>query len=230
MRQGVYAELGEYHRNVSKKWKYYALYMERNRVVRKELEALKKNSKIVDLGCGEGVLVEELVKRGYDAIGLDKNYSSKYVKKGDMARLPFKDKSFDIVLSLDSLQYLTTSGQKKALKEMLRVLKHDGKVIFAVPNKKHFAARIIKLLTGTFPKTDSKTPPAGDKGIREYLAMINNAGLEVKKIKGILPTYFILSTFLITTFPSKFQWLLRIIDLFALPSLSFLNCIVAVKR
>jgi len=230
MRHGVYAELGEYHRNISKKWKYYAIYTERNRLVREKLKTLKSDSKIADLGCGEGLLVEELVKKGYKAIGLDKNYSSKYVKKGDMTRLPFRDSSFDIVLSLDSLQYLTTAQQKKALKEIRRVMKKDGSLIMAVPNKKHFAARVIKLFTGVYPKTDSKTPPAGDKGIREYLAIIGEAGLQVKKVKGILPTYFILSTYLIRAFPSRFQWLLRLIDVFALHKLSFLNYIVAVKR
>lgn len=229
MKSDIYSSLGEYHRNLSKKWKYYAIYQERNRLVWNELRNASKNLKIADLGCGEGLIVEQLAKKGYNAIGLDKNYSSKYVKKGNMTELPFKEKSFDILLSLDSLQYLTTAEQKKALQEMKRVLKNNGKAIMAIPNRKHFAARMIKLFTGKLPKTDSKTPPAGDKGIDEYVAMLKESGWELKEIKGVLPTYFVFSTLLITTFPGKFQWLLRIIDNFALHRLSFLSYIVAVK-
>ena len=229
-RKGIYSELGDYHKDISKKWKYYALYTERNNLVRSEIKKFKKKLKIADLGCGEGLLVEELSKKGHQACGIDKNYSSNYVKKGDMEKLPFQNKYFDIVLCLDSLQYPTPDNQQKILKEIYRILKDDGQVILTVPNKRHFAARIIQLFTGKLPITDSKTPPEGDKDSFEYLSIMKNTGFNIKNVKGILPTYFILSSFLITKFPARFQWLLRIINKLAIYRLCFVNYITLTKK
>jgi cyclopropane fatty-acyl-phospholipid synthase-like methyltransferase len=227
---GPYSSLGEYHRNVNTSWRYYAVGVEKKRWIWSELKNLKNAKRIADLGCGEGLLVEELLKEGYDAIGMDKYYSSEIVKRGSMTKVPLKDASCDAVLSLDALEFLKTAEQKKALQEIKRILKKNGQVILTVPNKKHFAARVIKFLTGRFPWTDSKVFPPGDKGTEEYVAMIKESGLEIKKIRSILPTYFPISILLIIIFPKNFVWLLRIIDFFALNNLSFLNYIVAVKN
>lgn len=36
------------------------------------LPELKKDWKIIDIGCGDGWLIKELTKRGFDCIGIDK--------------------------------------------------------------------------------------------------------------------------------------------------------------
>ena len=229
-RKGIYSELGDYHKNINKKWKYYAIYNERNHLVRSDIKKFKNNIKIADLGCGEGLLVEEFSKKGYQAIGLDKNYSSNYVKKGDMDKLPFQNKYFDVVLCLDALQYPNSEKQQKILNEIHRIVKDQGKVILTVPNKRHFAARLIQFFTGKLPITDSKTPPEGDKDSKEYISLIKKQGFKINYIKGILPTYFIFSTILITKFPSKFQWLLKIINRFSMYNLSAVNYITLTKK
>ncbi|MEM7478861.1 MAG: hypothetical protein AAF483_28075, partial [Planctomycetota bacterium] len=63
---GEYAERGEYHRTLDKKWKYYPVYVEKMRLVRRYLEGCSKQEKIADLGCGEGLLAEEYQNKGYD--------------------------------------------------------------------------------------------------------------------------------------------------------------------
>lgn len=91
----------------------------------------KKNLKILDAGCGPGAALLYLKKFG-DVTGVDISdealkYASKRgkVKKGDIASLPFKDKTFDVVVCFDLL-YHKWVNTKKAISEIVRVLKPGG--------------------------------------------------------------------------------------------------------
>src|SRR5262245_35825922 len=60
--------------------------------------------RVLDFGCGAGQLVEEMVRRGYDAAGCDiyaDPAASQRCRRIELSpyRLPFADHSFDIVLS-----------------------------------------------------------------------------------------------------------------------------------
>ena len=230
MSTGIYSSLGEYHRNLDRRWPYYALYLERNRIVLSWLqERLTEESRILDLACGEGLIVEQLRGAGYRASGIDLHHSSKYVKKGNITRLSNKEGSVDIVLLLDGLQYLSKNDQSLALKEISRVLSKQGIAIFSLPNRAHFAARVIRFFKGKYPPTDNKTHPLGDRSIGSYLSMLEKGGFSVVSHRAILPTYCLFSAFLITRFPPQFGWLLRFIDRFAIKSLSFVHVISAIN-
>jgi ubiquinone/menaquinone biosynthesis C-methylase UbiE len=90
----------------------------------------KKSWKFLDVGCGMGGVVLALRKKGFLAWGteisafcLEKSPIKKWLKKGNILSLPFKDKSFDVVLAMDMLFYLSKSQQKKALLELHRIAK-----------------------------------------------------------------------------------------------------------
>ncbi|MFH1132504.1 MAG: methyltransferase domain-containing protein, partial [Pseudomonadota bacterium] len=102
--RGEYANAGEYHRELSERWPYYPVYVEKMKFVRRYLDRVQKSSEIVDLGCGEGLLVEEYRAKGYRIQGLDANYSSEYVKQGDLTQMGFNDGTFDLALVLDVLE------------------------------------------------------------------------------------------------------------------------------
>ena len=103
---------------------------------------LNKKGKILDLACGYGRFTFPLKKQGYEIEGLDitpvlLNKAKKDAKEkklkirfklGDMKKLPYKKESFDNIICMWSafLELSTLSDQKKAVKEMLRVLKKDG--------------------------------------------------------------------------------------------------------
>ena len=84
VREAEYAEKGDYHRHLDKNWRYYPIYVAKMERVHRVLEGLPKEARIADLGCGEGVLVEELRAMGRDAIGVDLHYESEHVVKDDI--------------------------------------------------------------------------------------------------------------------------------------------------
>jgi 2-polyprenyl-3-methyl-5-hydroxy-6-metoxy-1,4-benzoquinol methylase len=226
---GEYAKKGEYHKKLSKKWRYYPIYVEKMKFIKDFLNKLPKNCKILDVGCGEGLLVEEFSKKGYNIIGLDLNYSSKYVKKGNLLKMPFKDDSFDLILCLDVLEHLSVSDQPIALAEIKRVLKKNGRFILAIPNLAHFASRISFLFTGRLIRTSEIERHPGDRPVKEYISLLKKNNLKIIKRKGLFPTFPLVS--LLTYFiPSRSLWLHKIENIFfAFPEICFLDIFVCSK-
>ena len=98
----------------------------------------RKSDKILDISCGTGELLLELERKGMkDLYGLDISNNMlckakeklKYatLKEGDVHELPYKDSIFDYVISTEALHHY--SSQSKALQEMKRVCKNQGRVI-----------------------------------------------------------------------------------------------------
>ena len=109
VRRGEYAARGDYHRTLDPSWDYYPTYIAKLEAVRRYLNALPSSSRVLDAGCGEGVLVEEYAGR-LDITGVDANYSSARVTTGSVTALPFPDASFDRALCLDVLEHLAVRG------------------------------------------------------------------------------------------------------------------------
>ena len=108
------------------------------KVARKLIEhyQLKNDAKILDIGCGKGYLLFDLMKLLPDlnVYGLDVSRyavenSKKEIKEtitvGNATNLPFKDDFFDLVISINTLHCLEAQDLYKALKEMERVGKKD---------------------------------------------------------------------------------------------------------
>ena len=64
-RRGIYSELGDYHKNIDKKWAYYPIFLSKMKFLDNFFKKIHKNHKILDAGCGEGFLVEKFRKKGY---------------------------------------------------------------------------------------------------------------------------------------------------------------------
>jgi len=121
--------------------------------VRRSIEkiAAHRSLAILDAGCGEGVLRRYVPER-HHYIGID--FSSRPLERAlryhpadyfraDLTRLPFASASFDLVISVQALQYL--QDPTLAVSQIARVLKPGGHFLVTVPN----AASIKYRWTGT---------------------------------------------------------------------------------
>lgn len=97
-----------------------------------------KNSKILDIGTGSGVIAHEIGKISKNVFAADvrdervlkSNYTFKKIRN---EKLPFKDKEFDIVISNHVMAHV--KDNELHLKEVKRILKDDGIVYLSMLNR-----------------------------------------------------------------------------------------------
>lgn len=95
---------------------------------------VRRNSRLLDLGCGSGVLAL-LKRKGVMLAGVDlspdcaqaaRRNGYDEVHAANLLRLPFDDGAFDYVVSLDVMGHLEFDEKDAVVAEMRRVLKPDG--------------------------------------------------------------------------------------------------------
>jgi SAM-dependent methyltransferase len=222
VRDGEYAARGDYHREPDPDWDYYPTYIAKMRFVRRWLDTLPASTRVLDAGCGEGVLVDEYSGR-LDIQGLDASYSSPRVTRGALTALPYPDASFDRALCLDVLEHLAFPEQPAALAELHRVLKPGGELLVSVPNLAHLQSRVQFLLRGRLIRTASIAKHPGDRPIGEYLELASRAGFRLVDRHGIFPTIPVL-TRIIRKSPARLRPLHHALTrLLPVPGWCFLN-------
>ncbi len=124
---------------------------------------INKNSHVLDVGCGDGILMEFLLqekKVNIRGIEISKTKVQNCIAKGltiiegnaeeDLRQFP--DKSFDYVILSQTLQAFL--NPEKVINELLRIGKQ---AIVTIPNFGYWRIRLHLLLKGTMPVT--KTLP-----------------------------------------------------------------------
>jgi SAM-dependent methyltransferase len=229
VRRGEYAARGDYHRAPDPDWDYYPTYLAKLQAVRRWLDGMPPQTRVLDAGCGEGVLVDEYASR-LAIEGLDENYSSARVRSGSVLALPYPDASFDRALCLDVLEHLPFADQPRALAELHRVLKPNGELLVSVPNLAHLQSRLHFLLTGRLIRTASEQKHPGDRPAGEYVALGERAGFRLVRRAGIFPTLPVV-TRLIRQRPRALLPLHRLLTrLLPVPGWCFLNLLTFRKR
>ena len=224
VRRGEYAARGDKHSVPDPSREYYPTNVAKHEIVRRWLSELPPGVRVLDAGCGEGVLVEEFATR-LNIEGIDPNYSSDRVRSGSLAALPYGDNTFERAICLDVLEHLTYEEQPKALKELHRVLKPGGELLVSIPNLAHLQSRIHFLLQGRLIRTASEEKHPGDRPVAEYVQLAERAGFRTISRRGIFPTIPIL-TRLIRRNPRSLlplhRWLTRLLPV---PGWCFLNLV-----
>ncbi len=121
--------------------------MSLKRRAKRIIEAVEPSDgdKILDLGCGTGYylfllsnLPVKLNLTGVDnddkALREAKSFLSRKIRfiLSDSHRLPFRDSTFDKVVASEVLEHL--EDDQKALKEIFRILKHQGILVISTPS------------------------------------------------------------------------------------------------
>jgi ubiquinone/menaquinone biosynthesis C-methylase UbiE len=160
------------------------------------LKAIPPQSKrILDIGCGYGNMTKFLEKKGDTIVGLDLGglfylpYVSEKLSflKSDALHIPFRDDTFDCLISLDVIEHL--QDDQGFVDEVKRVLKPNGLAIIETPNRRRLSAELLSLFrqnSNNFPKSYGHDPLLGDiLHIREYTKPELQKKFEFSKFKKI---------------------------------------------
>ena len=101
------------------------------------------HSKVLDLGCGNGISARLLNQADFDVVGTD--ISSLFLEEArswenprlryqvcDVMELPFEDASFNVICSNELVEHLP--DVETALTEMMRVVCKGGRIVISGPN------------------------------------------------------------------------------------------------
>ncbi|HEU4408388.1 MAG TPA: bifunctional 2-polyprenyl-6-hydroxyphenol methylase/3-demethylubiquinol 3-O-methyltransferase UbiG [Polyangiaceae bacterium] len=169
--------------------------------VLKTLRALGEPSRcrVLDVGCGGGLLSNGLAREGFDVTGVDLSEPSLEVArrhdatgsvrylKADAYALPFGDGSFDAVCALDFLEHV--GDPARAVAEAGRVLRPGGLFFFYTFNRTllsrllviEFVERIVKDVPPNLHLYSMFVKP------EELRAMCDRAGIGVREVRGVRP-------------------------------------------
>ena len=160
-------------------------------------DLLPNNSRVLDVGCGDGTLMKFLSKeKNIDVRGLELNEENvkTCISKGlsviegnaenELGQFP--DKSFDFVILSQTLQAFYSPVT--VLDQLLRVGKAS---IVSIPNFGYWRVRAKLLFFGRMPETKSlpykwyDTPNLHMCTIKDFYELCKNRKIKMKKIVGI---------------------------------------------
>jgi len=133
---------------------------------------VRPNQKVIDVGCGTGVVAITARRAGAAVTGFDLTPELLEVakenatiaeldditwKEGDVENLPFRDAEFDVVLS--QFAHIFAPRPEIAIKEMLRVLKSGGRIAFNTWPPELMIGRMFALTASYLPPPDPKPAP-----------------------------------------------------------------------
>jgi len=105
--------------------------------------AIGRGTRVLEIGTGTGAMLHALRERGAEAEGVELRqdlidearrwYGDLPIRKVSDIGLPFADRTFDVVISLDVFEHIPDSDAH--LQEVWRILKADGTYLIQTPNK-----------------------------------------------------------------------------------------------
>jgi 2-polyprenyl-3-methyl-5-hydroxy-6-metoxy-1,4-benzoquinol methylase len=122
------------------------------------IRSLKPRGNLLEIGCGEGLLLKEL-KNDYNVSGIDisrfaikraRSVVGRNMRVADIEKENIRGR-YDIILAFDVLEHL--KNPEAAIMKMKKALKNNGIFIFSVPNNSGLFGRISTMFFNYMDKT-----------------------------------------------------------------------------
>jgi 2-polyprenyl-3-methyl-5-hydroxy-6-metoxy-1,4-benzoquinol methylase len=117
----------------------------------------RPGDRVLDAGCGSGSLFTyDLRGRAARIVGVDVerelagNPNIEEPVLGDLAALPFRDQTFDLIICKHVLEHL--EHPPAAFRELARVLRPQGRLVILTPNRLHYVPMLASLLPHPFQR------------------------------------------------------------------------------
>ena len=158
---------------------------------------LPSQSRVLDVGCGDGTLIEALIKeKSIDARGieLEEDKVKECISKGlsviegdaETELGQFPDKAFDFVILSQTLQAFYQP--ENVLGQLLRI---GSRVIISIPNFGYWQIRASLLFFGKMPITKSlpytwyNTPNLHMCSIKDFYQFCEKKKIKIDKVVGV---------------------------------------------
>lgn len=168
-----------------------------------DLRLNPRGKKALEVGCGGGILCEEIARMGFDATGIDPSEGSldaairhsrasglaiRYVRAAGES-IPHPDASYDVVFCCDVLEHVRDLPQ--VISEIARVLKPGGVFCYDTINRT-WISRLVAIKIGQEWQRWAFMPPnlhVWDMFIKpeEMKALLRRCRLEWKEHRGMKP-------------------------------------------
>ncbi|GGP46732.1 class I SAM-dependent methyltransferase [Saccharothrix coeruleofusca] len=149
-----------------------------------DLAPLCAGAEVLEAGCGEGYGAALLAQGAARVVALDydeltaahahRAYPELAVLRGNLAALPLRDASVDVVANLQVIEHLW--DQEGFLAECARVLRPGGRLLVTTPNRLTFS-----------PGRDTPLNPFHTRELApdELAGLLVGAGLRVERLAGL---------------------------------------------
>jgi SAM-dependent methyltransferase len=152
-------------------------------------ELLDDNAAVlVDVACGSGLMVQPLIPRRRQVLGIDFNRDACVaarangldVVRGDAFRLPLADAAADEIVSCQFFNQQRPEAVARFVSECARVLRNDGQAVFVWRNGSAWVHRLALFALGTLERwRGAPVFPYENHGFTDIDAYAGAAGLVV---------------------------------------------------
>ncbi|MBT3690769.1 class I SAM-dependent methyltransferase [Candidatus Woesearchaeota archaeon] len=189
--------------------KFYAHFY--NRV------SVKKEMKVLDVGCGVGYFTNLVELKGAKGFGIDiskeciklakENFKGEFLE-GDITKLPYENNFFDVIHCDEVIEHLSLNEARLMVNEMQRVLKKGGRIYVKTPNKEATGYRWLLQKFKGQQKIKKNDTHIFEYTKRELYNMFNKFGINYIKQETYIPNKGVLGVFLgsFFSFPILRKW------------------------
>jgi len=164
-------------------------------LLRRELDRLPRQSRLLDVGCGTGFHIAEVRRLGFDAVGVEPgpelrtraraNNPDARIEDGQIEDLPFPDASFDVVMAIEVIRHLAVPAA--GVRELARVLRPGGlALVTAAPRWSLNGYAAINAVTSRVQVPTFTKARQSFVSVRDAKRLFSGAGFASTEVHGVM--------------------------------------------